>query len=89
MLAHKDRFDDRLMREHSERVAGLPSGSDSAKVRKGKVGEHATELPADISAELDRVWQAEIETKLGLPNYAALTDELKREYQYSKSGADE
>ena len=79
MLAHKDRFDDRLMREHSERVAGLPSGSDSAKVRKGKVGEHKRELPADVSAELDRVWREDIETKFGLPSYAALTDELQRE----------
>lgn len=79
MLAHKNRFDDRLMREHSERVAGLPSGSDSAKVRKGKVGEHATELPADISAELDRVWREEIEPKFGFASYAALVGALRGE----------
>ena len=40
MLAHKDKYDDLLMRELSERRAGLPPGSDSAKVRKGRVGEH-------------------------------------------------
>lgn len=79
MLAHKNRFDDHLMRERSEQVAGLPSGSDSAKVRKGKVGEHAAELPADISAELDRVWREEIEAKFGFASYAALTDALLRE----------
>jgi len=58
MLAHKDRFDDRLMRERSERVIGLPPGSDSAKVRKGRVGEHRSELTPEISAEFDRVWLA-------------------------------
>jgi hypothetical protein len=79
MLAHKDRFDDRLMRERSEKVAGLPPGSDSAKVRKGKVGEHAHELPPAISAELDRIWREDIEAKLGFASYAALTDELERE----------
>ena len=76
MLAHKDRFDDRLMRERSERVIGLPPGSDSAKVRKGKVGEHVNELSAEISAEFDRVWREQIESKLGFSSYAELSDAL-------------
>jgi aryl sulfotransferase len=79
MLAHKDRFDDRLMRERSERVAGLPPGSDSTKVRSGRVGEHARELPAEISAAFDRVWREAIEPTLGFPNYAALNDALTHE----------
>ena len=37
MLEHKGKFDDFLMREISERRCNLPSGSDSAKVRKGAV----------------------------------------------------
>ncbi len=45
MTAHKDKYDDRLMRERSEQVAGLPEGSDSAKVRSGVVGSFARELP--------------------------------------------
>lgn len=40
MERHKDRFDDLMMRDLGERVANLPTGSDSAKVRKGIVGEH-------------------------------------------------
>jgi hypothetical protein len=76
MLAHKDRFDDRLMRERSERIAGLPPGSDSAKVRKGRVGEHKTELPAAIAAELDQIWREDIEAKFGFPTYAALSAAL-------------
>lgn len=78
MLAHKDRFDDRLMRERAEKIAGLPPGSDSAKVRKGEVGQHRYELPAEISAELDEIWKEEIEAKLGFANYEALQAELER-----------
>jgi hypothetical protein len=79
MLAHKDRFDDRLMRERSERVIGLPPGSDSAKVRKGRVGEHRSELTPEISAEFDRVWHEQIESTLGFTSYAELSEALERE----------
>lgn len=74
MLAHKDRFDDRMMRDRSERVGELPPRSDSAKVRKGKVGEHTTELSPEISAEIDRVWTEDIGSKFGFANYAAMAD---------------
>jgi len=76
MLTHKDRFDDRLMRERSELMAGLPPGSDSAKVRKGKVGEHKKELPTEIADELDQIWREDIESKFGFANYAALSAAL-------------
>ncbi len=72
MLQHKDKFDDRLMRERTERVAGFPPGSDSAKVRVGKVGQHRVELPPAISAEVDAIWAEEIEKPLGLASYEAL-----------------
>lgn len=55
MLAYKDRFDDFLMREHSERASGLPRGSDSAKVREGKVGSHRSEMSPAIAARIDAV----------------------------------
>ena len=38
MQAHKDRFDDAMLRARSEEEV-LPPGSDSAKVRAGQVGE--------------------------------------------------
>ncbi len=76
MLAHKDKFDDRMMRERSEKMMGLPPGSDSAKVRKGEVGAHRYELPAEISAAMDAIWRAEIEATLGFPDYAALRQAL-------------
>jgi len=76
MQAHKNRFDDRLMRELSERVANLPPGSDSAKVRNGKVGEHAQHLSNDIAVEIDAIWQQEISERFGLQSYRALTEAL-------------
>lgn len=71
MLEHKDKYDDKLMREHSERVAGLPRGSDSAKVRVGQVGQYRHELPQELIDELDVIWQEEITPTMGFPNYEA------------------
>jgi hypothetical protein len=72
MLAHKDRFDDALMRRVSEERCNLPPGSDSAKVRKGGVGGHRTELPADIAAKLDARWTELVTPVTGFGDYAAL-----------------
>ena len=71
MLAHRHRYDDRLMRELSERRLGLPAGSDSAKVRRGETGAHKRELPPAVVAELDRIWTEAIAGTLGLADYAA------------------
>lgn len=76
MQAHKNRFDDRLMRELSERLASLPPGGDSAKVRAGKVGEHARHLGDGIAAEFDAIWRQEITARFGFPSYRALTEAL-------------
>jgi hypothetical protein len=72
MLKHKDRFDDKLMREMSEKAGGLPAGSDSAKVRKGEIGAASREMTADIKALLDEVWRETITPKFGFPDYTAL-----------------
>ena len=76
MLAHKDKFDDKLMRERSERLVGLPLGSDSAKVRKGEVGGHRHELSPEISAGLDAIWQREITPRFGFGSYEDLAAAL-------------
>lgn len=78
MLRHKDRFDDLMMRQMSEQRCGLPPGSDSAKVRKGGVGGHRSELPAEVGAAMDAMWQTMVTPKLGFPDYASLEDELRR-----------
>ena len=77
MLRHKDRFDDFLMREASERLCGLPTGSDSAKVRKGGVGGYKGELSPETIAALDRRWAKVVAPETGLADYAALDADLR------------
>jgi len=76
MQKNSDHFDDRLMRERSIAVAGLPVDSDSAKVRSGQVGESHLQLSAGVVAELDERWQKNITSELGFENYAALISNL-------------
>jgi hypothetical protein len=76
MTAHKDKYDDLLMRERSEEVAGLPEGSDSAKVRRGVVGSFARELPATVIADLDAIWRDVVTPRFGARSYAELVAEL-------------
>lgn len=72
MLAHKDKFDDFLMRSLSERVGNIPLGSDSAKVREGRVGKNRRELPQQVADEIDQIWRETITPKLGFADYAEL-----------------
>jgi hypothetical protein len=76
MQKHKDKFDDLLMRQRSEAIAGIPPGSDSAKVRSGQVGEHKQHLSADVAAELDAIWSEEITATFGFETYADLAATL-------------
>jgi hypothetical protein len=76
MLAHKDKYDDLLMRQRSEVVAHLPPGSDSAKVRSGQIGAHRTELDAATIAELDRIWHDVLTPHVGVDSYQELIDRL-------------
>jgi hypothetical protein len=71
MLAHKDRFDDKLMRERSETKGGLPRGSDSAKVRAGS-GTHAGEIPPAVARRMDAIWAERITPTLGFRDFAEL-----------------
>lgn len=75
MLAHKDRFDDAMMRKLSEDIGGLPAGSDSAKVRAGKAGS-SQELSAGTRQKLAQLWQEEITDPLGFETYTDLINEL-------------
>lgn len=77
MLKHKDRFDDLMMREASERLAGVPPGSDSAKVRRGQVGAYSEALSAATIAAIDRRWSRTIAPDTGLADYAALDAALR------------
>ena len=78
MLEHKDRFDDAMMRKLSEERCNLPPGTDSAKVRKGGVGGHKTEMAAELAATLDAIWADVVAPKTGFRDYAALDAEIRR-----------
>jgi len=78
MTANKDKYDDLLMRERSERICDLPSGSDSTKVREGNVGAHRKELPTEIIAELDAIWREEVTPHTGVDSYDELIARLER-----------
>ncbi len=75
MLAHKDRFDDAMMRKLSEEVVGLPPGSDSSKVREGKAGGGQT-LNAESLQLIEECWRRRVTAELGFANYAELLAEL-------------
>jgi hypothetical protein len=77
MTAHKDKYDDLLMRERSEEVVGLPAGSDSAKVRVGAVGSGSKELPAAVVEELDAIWREVVTPRFGASSYAELVSDLR------------
>ena len=55
MLEHKNRFDDVLMRTHSETRCNLPLGGDASKVREGKVGGYQSALSPATIAELNDI----------------------------------
>jgi len=78
MLQHKDRFDDVLMRELSERDGALPKGSDSAKVREGKAGS-AKSLPPDLQAAVNQMWVDEAAEFTGCATYDELLGTLRQE----------
>lgn len=78
MLAHKDRFDDAMMRALSETRANLPPGSDSAKVRKGGSGGGKQELSPELCAQLDEIWREKVTPVTGFADYAALEADLRR-----------
>jgi Sulfotransferase domain len=76
MLAHKQLFDDRMMREMTERRLGLAPDGDSAKVRSGRVGDHEREMPPEAIAMLDAAWNETVTPKTGFRNYAELNEAL-------------
>lgn len=75
MLAHKDRFDDAMQRARSESHAGLPPGSDSAKVRAD--GGSDREIASDIADQIDAMWRQQVTPVTGHADYAALAAELR------------
>ena len=74
MQKYKDRFDDAMLRADSEKEV-LPTGSDSAKVRAGKIAEFTW---SETVVELyDKLWHEHVQPVTGFASYAELIDSLK------------
>jgi len=69
MNAHKDKFDESIVRKLSEIRGHLPAGSETSKVRSGHAGVHKAELPAEIGAELDEIWRRDITLRFGFESF--------------------
>jgi hypothetical protein len=77
MLRNKDKFDDLMIREASERRCGLPAGSDSSKVCNGSVGRYRDVLSPETLAVMKRKWSAVIAPAAGFADYAAVDAALR------------
>lgn len=78
MQAHRKQFDDHLLRNARDHIAGLPTGGDSNKVRTGRVGDHTTELTSQLSEQMDKVWKQTIAGKYGYQSYAEMRANLAK-----------
>ena len=74
MQRNKDRFDDLMLRRLTEERL-LPSGSDSAKVRLGKVGVH--EFSSEVVEKMDEIWREIVLPVTGFETYAELVNSLR------------
>ena len=76
MQAHKEQFEDHLVRKARSAAMRLPLDGQLNKVRNGQVGESKQLVPDEIRKELDGVWQEDITAKIGLTSYENLRKEL-------------
>jgi hypothetical protein len=81
MNQHRAKYDDHLVRQARNFSRGIPPGGESAKVRGGRVGDHAFELSARTCKELDAIWREEMQAKCGLPSYELLREALQKPIQ--------
>ena len=74
MQHYKNHFDDAMLRRLTEETI-LPSGSDTAKVRAGKVGFH--EYSSEVVEQMDRIWREIVLQVTGFETYEALIHSLR------------
>jgi hypothetical protein len=76
MRTHKSKFADPIMLEASANHGWIPPNDTITKVYNGRVGDHHTQLPAEIGAEMDSIWRETVEPRTGLASYQALRTAL-------------
>lgn len=72
MLAHRSKFADSLLQDVSAKEGYYPPSDSLVKVKDGRVGDHRDQLPTEIGAELDTIWQEIVAPKTGLASYESL-----------------
>ncbi len=77
MKEHNRKFDDHLVRDARNAACGVPTDGTTSKVKNGKVGESKNNVPDEVKAQFDSIWNEEITTKIGLRSYSDLQRELK------------
>ena len=66
------RFDDHLVRNARSAACGLPASGTTSKVRKGKSGEGAREVPPEVLDVWDREWKRIVAAATGHNSYPEL-----------------
>ena len=76
MQAHRDQFEDHIIRKARSAAMRLRVDGQLNKVRNGQVGESRQIVPEEIRRELEHAWQKEITPKIGFNSYDDLRKEL-------------
>ena len=74
MKAHEGQFDDNILREARDGPTGLPPGSESSKVKTGKVGGHKQVMSDVTTRRFDELWAETVTPVTGAASY----DELRK-----------
>lgn len=70
MLAHQDKFDDRLVREALEVKIGVVAENDTTKVQK--VGSDPRLIPRSVADRIDAMWAERVAPHTGHADFASL-----------------
>lgn len=72
MRDHKSKFAGLSIQKANAKHGYLPPNDNFGMVKTGRVGDHRTELPEEIGAEMDVIWRETGEPRTGLASYQAL-----------------
>ncbi len=75
MKAHRDRFDDSMLRAKTEEIA-LPKGSNTSKVREGKTNARLDGFSEELKTAFEKKWLEEIRPAIGFDSYEELISSL-------------
>lgn len=77
MLAHRHQFDERHVRQLSQKRAGLPPAIETNKVTPGTPNKARYQLSPALKKMFDDIWREQITSSFGLEDYEDLRQSLK------------